>query len=351
MTPKYNKNLGMPPGTLTYIGALPGHDVNISVIDYNQENYQSVEIKNIQELQYYRDQPTITWINLDGIHNIEILRELGSLFDIHPLLLEDIVNTNHRPKLDEHDDQIFFTLKMLLEQRDSGSLNTEQVSIIIGKNYVISFQETPQDLFDQVRIRIKNSKGRIRMNGVDYLVYALVDAVVDSYFNTVDAIDEQVGLLEDRVLSDPSNADLESIQNLKKQLVTMRRIITPLREALGFLEKSESTLIDPRTRYYFRDVYDHILLVSDFIDASRDILNNVMDTFNSTVSNRMNQIMKVLTIIATIFIPLTFIAGVYGMNFTYMPELNWKWAYPAVLGVMFTVFVGMLVYFRKSKWL
>lgn len=351
MCATFSSKAGLPPGTLTYVGTEYEHDIKISVIDYDENNYQTRTIEAIQDLQQFKIQPTVTWINLDGVHNPDLVHELGTIFDIHPLLMEDIVNTAHRPKLEEHDDKIFFTLKMLYGAEDSGSFKSEQVSIIFGENYVLSFQETSQDIFDQVRRRIETSKGRIRKRASDYLVYALVDAVVDSYFVFIDHIDEEVVKLEELVLDEPDKSDFGRILTLKKDLESLRRFITPLREALGFLEKSESALIDPRTRYFYRDVYDHILLVSDSIDSSRESLNNVMDTFNSTVSNRMNQVMKTLTIIATIFIPLTFIAGIYGMNFSYMPELAWKYGYFGALSFMAAISGGMIYYLKKSKWL
>lgn len=348
---KVSNTAGLPPGTLTYVGNDRDHEIKITVIDYDQDNYHIQTAQQTDELISYRDRPSITWINVDGVHDLDLIRKLGDIFDIHPLLLEDIVNTSHRPKLEEHDEQIYFTMKMLFDDPDASGLRSEQVSIIIGRNYVLSFQETSQDIFDQVRQRIETAKGRIRSRGSDYLVYTLVDAVVDSYFSFIEQVDNQLEELEDKVLAGPEQTDFQLILNLKKELEALRRFITPLREALGFMEKSESVLIDAGTRYFFRDVYDHILLVTDSIDSSRNSLNNIMDTFNSTISNHMNQVMKTLTIVGSIFIPLTFIAGIYGMNFAYMPELQWKWGYFGALGLMSAVVLGMIIYLKKNKWI
>ncbi len=351
MASNYSQKAGLPPGTLTYLGVKPEHDIKISMIDYDESHLEMKVIEELNVLPKYHAKSTVSWINLDGVHNLDLITEIGKIFTIHPLMLEDIANTSHRPKLEEQDEHIFFTLKMLFYDDSSSELSSEQVSMVLGKNYLISFQEYEADIFDQVRERIRSGSGRIRGRGADYLVYALVDAVVDSYFEIIEKLEAQVDLLEDRIQFEPDKSDFHQIMKLKKEFANIKRYISPLREALGFFEKSESELIDVRTKYFFRDVFDHILLASDSLEASRDRLSIILDTFNSTIGNRMNQVMKTLTIISTIFIPLTFIAGLYGMNFHYMPELQWKWAYPAVLGLMGVILIGMIIYLKKRKWM
>jgi len=351
MASNYSQKAGLPPGTLTYLGEKPEHDIKISLINYDTTTLEMKTIQDIGELLSYSKKDSVSWIYLDGVHDIEVVGGVGELFNIHSLMLEDITNTGHRPKLEEQDEHIFFTLKMLFYDEDSMELSSEQVSMVLGKNYLISFQEYEVDIFDQVRERIKSGSGRIRRRSADFLVYALVDSVVDSYFEIIEKMEAQVDILEDRIQLEPDKSDFHQIMKLKKLFAGIRRYILPLREALGFFEKSESEHIDSRTKYFFRDVFDHILLASDALEANRDRLNNIMDTFNSNVSNRMSQVMKTLTIISTIFIPLTFIAGLYGMNFQYMPELQWRWAYPGVLGLMGFIFVGMIIYLKKRKWM
>lgn len=348
---KISKKTGLPPGSLIHIGEKSKRRVNVSIIDYNEHQCREIKVKDISECKPFKNLPTITWINIDGVHQIDIIEEIGKQYNLHPLLLEDILNTEHRPKAEDYDNYIFFTFKMMSYDDAKHEIASEQVSIVFGQNYVISCQETPEDIFEPVRNRIRLGKGKLRRRGGDYLVYVLIDTVVDNYFEIFEHIDNQIEFLEETVLLNPTDASLQTIQKLKKNLIILRKSITPLREAVGYLEKGESNLIDPRTTQYIRDVYDHIIHILDTIDTYRDILSSLMDSFLSSLSNKMNQIMKVLTIIATIFIPLTFIVGIYGMNFQYMPELGWKWAYPTVWGVIVIIFLGMLVFFRRSKWI
>ncbi|HEX5742875.1 MAG TPA: magnesium/cobalt transporter CorA, partial [Flavobacteriaceae bacterium] len=291
-----------------------------------------------------------SWINIDGIHNTEIIEALGNHFGHHPLLMEDILNTLSRPKLEEYEDYLFLNLKMLGIGKDQNAIISEQVSLILGKNYVISFQEQPGDIFDSIRVRIRESKGNIRKRKADYLFYRLIDTVVDHYFFIIEHLSERIEKLEDIILVTQSTHILHQIQDLKTQLIQIRKAISPLREAVSLLQKDEVKLIHKNTLQYFRDVYQNLIQVSESIDIYREMTKNLMDLYQSGINNRMNQVMQVLTVIATIFIPLTFIVGIYGMNFDNMPELHWKYGYFIIWGIMVTVVLFMLKYFKRKKW-
>jgi magnesium transporter len=309
------------------------------------------EAKEVEECFPFKDKPTVTWINIDGIQRIDVIEKIGKHFNLHPLALEDIVNTGQRPKMEDFVDYIFVVLKMLYYDEKKREPNAEQLSLVLGPNWVISFQENEGDVFDPIRERIRADKGRIRKMGADYLIYALIDAVVDNYFIILEKIGEKIEEIEDELVANPSPETLQAIHNLKRQMIFLRKSVWPLREVISRLERWESQLINKSTYIYLRDVYDHTIQVIDAIETFRDMLSGMLDIYLSSVSNRMNEVMKVLTIIATIFIPLTLVAGLYGMNFKYMPELEWPWGYPLVLFVMFTIGVLMLIYFRKKKWL
>lgn len=344
------KKAGMPPGTLIHVGNRKAEKTKITVIDYNTTEFTEITCKKIEESFPYKDSKTVTWINIDGLHNIDMIERLGKEFDLHPLLLEDVLNTNHRPKAEEFDNYIFLTIKMLGISKDGKSILSEQVSFILGKTWVISFQEKEGDIFDKVRERLRTSMGNVRKSGADYLLYRLLDTVVDNYFFVIDHFSDITEKLEESVLKDIDTNALHKIQSLKKQLINIRKAVHPLREAVSILEK-DTKLIKNETKRYLRDVYEHIIQVNDTLESQRDMLSSIMDLYLSGVSNKMNEVMKVLTIIATIFIPLTFIAGVYGMNFEIMPELHWKYGYLGVWGLMLAIFVIMLFYFKKKKWL
>lgn len=309
------------------------------------------EAKEVEECFPFKDKPTVTWINIDGIQRIDVIEKIGKHFNLHPLALEDIVNTGQRPKMEDFVDYIFVVLKMLHYDEKEKETKAEQLSLVLGPNWVISFQENEGDVFDPIRERIRADKGRIRKMGADYLVYALIDAVVDNYFIILEKIGEKIEEIEDELVANPAPETLQAIHNLKRQMIFLRKSVWPLREVISRLERWESQLINKSTDIYLRDVYDHTIQVIDAIETFRDMLSGMLDIYLSSVSNRMNEVMKVLTIIATIFIPLTLVAGLYGMNFRYMPELEWPWGYPLVLFVMFVIGVLMLIYFRKKKWL
>ena len=348
---KVSKQAGLPPGTLVHVGERRLEHAKISLIDYSEAEIEEKELKSIDECLSYRDKPGIKWINIDGLHDLEIINAVGSKFDLHPLVLEDIVNTEQRPKLDDMDDYIFIVAKMIYYNSDDNDFRFEQISFILWENFVLSFQEDTGDVFDPVRERLRKGKGRIRKTGSDYLLYTLIDALVDSYYEVLEKIGERVENIEIDLLESPEPEILNVIHHMKRELVFLRRSVWPLREVVGNLEKSGSDLIDEKTAIFFRDVYDHTVQVIDTIETCRDIVSSMMDMFLSSVSNRMNEVMKMLTVIATIFIPLTFIAGIYGMNFEYMPELRWHWGYPAALIAMLIIGIIMLFWFKSKKML
>jgi magnesium transporter len=350
---KSSEKVGLPPGTLVPRGEKKTEKVRITIIDYDEASFQEKQIRTIEECFPFKDKPTVTWINVDGVHNIEIIEKIGKHFGLHPLTLEDIVDTGQRPKIEDFEDYIVVVLKMLYHDEKEDEIQAEQVSLVLGENFVVSFQERMGDVFNPIRERIRGGKGRIRKMGADYLAYALIDTIVDNYFIILEKLGDKIESMEEELVTNPTPQILEAIHHSKRAMISLRRSVWPLREIASRLEKEkgESALIRESTGIYLRDVYDHIVQVIDTIETSRDLLSGMLDVYLSTISNRMNQVMKVLTIIATIFIPLTFIAGIYGMNFKYMPELERYWGYPAVLLSMVAIGIVMLVYFRKKKWL
>ena len=346
-----SKKVGLPPGTLVHIGEKKVDATRITILDYDEAHFREEEIKTVDECIAFKDKPSVTWINVDGIHQVEILERLSDCFGLHPLVAEDILNTDQRPKMEDFGDYIFIVLKMLYQDHKNDEVIVEQMSLILGANFVISFQEREGDMFDPIRERIRSEKGRIRRMGADYLAYTLIDATVDNYFTILEKLGETVEDLEEELVTDPRPETLQSIHNLKREMIFLRKSVWPLREVVGGLERSESLLIKESTEIYLRDVYDHTIQVIDAVETFRDMLSGMLDIYLSSVSNRMNEVMKVLTIIATIFIPLTLIAGIYGMNFRYMPELEWPWAYPMLWLIMLAIGVSMLIYFRRKRWL
>lgn len=348
---KRSTKTGLPPGALIHIGEKKAEKIKISFLDYDEIQIEEKEVKTIEECFPIKDKPTITWINIDGLHQVDIIEKIGKNFDFHPLLLEDILNTEQRPKIEDFETYIYVVLKMLNYDEKTNELNSEQVSIIFGQNFVISFQEKEMDVFNPMREIIRTGKGRIRKMGADYLAYGLIDAIVDGYFLILEKLGENIEEVEETMVANPSPETLRAIHTLKRRMISLRKSVWPLREVVSALERSESVLIHDQTQIYLKDVYDHTIQVIDTVETYRDVLSGMLDIYLSSISNKMNEIMKVLTIIATIFIPLTFIAGVYGMNFEFMPELKWRWGYPAIWFVMITVSISMMLYFRKKKWL
>jgi magnesium transporter len=321
------------------------------VINYDSTNFQERPVNTIEEAFSFKDEASVTWLNIDGVHKPEIIEQVGTHFGLHPLVLEDIANTGQRPKMEDFDDYIYVVLKMLRFDAKENETKAEQVSIILGRDFVISFQEREGDVFNTVRERLRNNKGRIRKMGADYLTYALIDAIVDHYFVILENLGETIEDIEDKLVTNPSRETLRTIHDLKREMIFLRKSVWPLREVISRLERSESALINKSTCVYLRDVYDHTIQVMDAVETFRDMLSGMLDIYLSSVSNRMNEVMKVLTVIATIFIPLTFLAGIYGMNFRYMPELEQAWSYPVVLTVMFIIAIMMVFYFRRKKWI
>ena len=348
---KREKKIGLPPGTPVFVGEQKVEKVKISYIDYDEGKVEEKEVEDIVECFPFKETPTVTWINIDGVHEVDVIEKIGKHFEIHPLVLEDIVNTTQRPKLEDFGQYIFIILKMLYYDEKDKDTKVEQVSLILGENFVISFQEREGDIFEPIRERIREGKGRIRRMGADYLAYALLDAVVDSYYLILEKLGEQLEDLEDRVVSNPQPDTSQEIHKLKREMIFLRRSVWPLREVINSLERGESPLIKKACRVFLRDVYDHTIQVIDTVETFRDMVSGMHDTYLSSISNKMNEVMKVLTIIATIFIPLTFIAGIYGMNFEFMPELKWRFAYFIVWGIIVLVAVIMVVFFKRKRWL
>jgi len=351
MMKRRSRKVGLPPGTPVYLGEKRVGKVKVTLIDYDTTSMQEKSIKEVEKCSLFREKPTVTWINIDGVYETDIIEKMGKCFDLHPLVLEDILNTDQRPKIEDFDEYLFLVVKMLDYDEKRKEMTTEQLSLILGNNFVISFQEQKGDVFAHVRERIRSGKGRIRKMGADYLAYALLDAIVDNYFIVLEHLGEKIESLEEELLSNPSTKTLQVIHALKRDMVFLRKSVWPLREAISRLERGESTLVSDSIRIYIKDVYDHTIQVIDTVETFRDMVSGMLDIYLSSVSNKMNEVMKVLTIVATIFIPLGFIAGLYGMNFNYMPELTFRWGYPAILIGMGVVGASMLIYFRKKKWL
>jgi len=356
LTKKRSRKAGLPPGSLIHIGETRTAATRITILDYDEQNVVERETASFDECIPYKDKPTVTWINVDGVHDVGVLEKFGACFGLHPLVMEDILNTDQRPKFEDYGGYFYIVVRMLYPDKNGGGndeIISEQVSIIVGPNYVLSFQEQDRegDVFDPVRERIRNAKGRMRSLGADYLAYSLLDSIVDSYFLILEKLGERIEDSEEELVANPTPATLNVIHRLKRDMIFLRKSVWPLREVISALQRIESPLVKEQTKVYLRDVYDHSIQVIDTVETFRDMLSGMLDIYLSSISNRMNEVMKVLTIIATIFIPMTFLAGVYGMNFKYMPELESHWGYPAFWLVIVATAVVMLVYFRKKKWL
>jgi magnesium transporter len=350
---------------LSMVSEKPLERPKITIIDYDEKHYHEAEAKEVEECFRFKDMPTVTWINIDGLHQMDVLEKLGSCYGIHPLVLEDIL-TDQRPKIEDYDDYIFIVLKMLYydeegdkkteeedDEDDLGdtNLDMDQVSMILGPNFIISFKEKEVDVFNPLRDRLRTAKGKIRRQGADYLAYSMIDAIVDHYFLIMEKLGDRFEDLEDQVVSDPEPGILPTIYNLKRDMLFLRKSVWPLREAISKMQRSDSPLVSEAIKIYLRDVYDHTIQVIENIETFRDMSASLLETYLSSLSNKLNEVIKLLTIISTIFIPLTFLAGLYGMNFRFMPELESPFGYPAVLILMLLVVVIMMVYFRKKEWI
>jgi magnesium transporter len=346
---------GSIPGTLS-IEADASPPV-IFLIDYNATNAVRVKIDQPEDCAPYLDSESVSWVDVQGLGNENVLRRVGEVFDLHPLVLEDVVNVPQRPKIDEYGDQVLFIARMVTPKENGRGFVAEQVSLILGKHYLLTVQEEPDyDCFGPVRERIRSAKGTIRQHGADYLAYALIDAIIDGFFPVLEDYGEALEELEDEVVESPTRQSLEKIHRIKRELLALRRAIWPQRDAINSLIRDCHDLISEEVRVYLRDCYDHTVQVIDMVETYREVASSLMDVYVSSVGNRMNEVMKVLTIVSTIFIPLTFIAGVYGMNFNpdaspfNMPELNWYWGYPLCWLVMIAVALVMVLYFKRRGW-
>jgi magnesium transporter len=350
------KKPGAAPGTLEHIGERHMDEITITVYDYDHDHIEEIAIDEIQKVQPYLDEPTKTWIKVCGLHDIDQLKSIWNYFDLHPLIQEDIVNTSQRPKVESYENCMFFVMRMLTYLDDDEHIGAEQISVVLGENYVLSFQETGTGYFKPILDRLAVKESRIRRLNTDYLAYALIDAVVDHYYNIIEHIAHQIETLEDELLKEPEQEHLEQIHKIRREIIFFRKSVWPLRDAINTAIRDESKFIGSDTKIFMRDVYDHMIQVIDNIENYRDMILGLHDMYMSHVSNKMNEVMKVLTIIATIFIPLTFVAGIYGMNFSpesspyNMPELSWYWGYPASLGLMVLISIAMVIYFKRKGW-
>jgi magnesium transporter len=345
------KHVGLPPGSVVFVGEEKTEPVRFSVIDYTSDDLDETVLESVDDVLPYLNSPTTTWINVSGVHDEEVVRTIGDHFGLHPLIQEDIAHTGQRPKVETYDNHVYVVSKMLYHDGQEDHLRAEQVSFVLGGSYLISFQEDPGDVFDPVRKRLREGRGRIRKAGTDYLTYALLDVIVDHYFVILEELGDRTEEIEEEVLDDPQTETQGRINDLRRDLIFMRRMTWPVRELLSQLQRLDSPLWTEETRPFVRDTYDHAVQVLDLVESLRDVVGGLTDLYMTSLSNRMNEIMKVLTIIGTIFIPLTFIAGIYGMNFEYMPELTFWYGYPTAMAGMAVIAAILLVYFRRKGWI
>jgi magnesium transporter len=347
---KQHNKAGAPPGTVIYHGEEQTERVKITLIEYNETEFVEKDFYDLSQCLDSVDSKLVKWINVDGVHQTDLIEAIGKRFSIHPLTLEDIVNTSQRAKFEDYENYVVSIMKMI--DYKNNELNSEQLTVVLMEGLVISFQEpNGGDAFDLIRTRIRQGKGRIRKMGADYLAYALLDAVVDCYFNILEKIGDKIEVLEEELIVEPGKATIEQLHYMKREMIFVRKAVWPVRELISNMQRSESELIRPSTDVYLRDVHDHTVRVIDTVETYRDLLSGMMDIYLSSVSNKMNEVMKILTIITTIFVPVTFIAGVYGMNFDYMPELHSKWGYPGVWALMLLIIISLIIYFKRKKWL
>jgi magnesium transporter len=348
---RFHERAGLPPGAIVHIGERKVEKVRITVIDYGEDRFEERVVDRVEECFPYKNRPTTTWINVDGVHDVSIVEKIGACYGIHPIVLEDVVNTIDRPKMLDFGGYLFISLKMLYFEDGNPGVKVEQVSLVLGPSFVISFQEDGGDVFDPVRERIRSGAERIRRSGADYLAYSLLDAVVDGYFVVFERLGERIEEIQEQLISAPTSESVQGFHQLKRELIELRRAVWPLRDVISNLERNETPLVRPETAPFLRNVYGHTIEIIETIESFRDLVAGMMDLYLSSLSMKLNEVMKVLTIIATIFIPLTFIVGIYGMNFRHMPELGWRYGYPAIMLAILGVAAAMLAYFRRKKWL
>jgi len=370
LSSRSKKHVGLPPGAVVFTGRDRTGPIHIDVMNYAEEHLTEESDVSLETAFAHRDRPGPSWINVSGVHDASVVQKFGEYFGLHPLVQEDIAHIGQRPKLEAYDDYVFIVLKMLTlpnglptktantqrpeDGTDAGveaRLQAEQISLVVGDEWLISFQEEAGDMFGPIRDRLRGGRGRIRKRGADYLAYALVDVIIDHYFVVLEHLGNRIEALEDEVLEEATPETQEKINLVRRNLVSMRRMTWPVREILSQMDRVDSRIWDEETRPFVRDAYDHTVQVLDLVESLRDVVGGLTDLYMTSLSNRMNEIMKVLTIIGTIFIPLTFVAGIYGMNFEYMPELGVWWMYPAVWGVMITTAIVLLIFFRRKDWI
>lgn len=342
---------GKPPGSLVYLGKPGTEEIEFRLTRYNRESCEELLTTDLDACLGWREPGKSTWIHVNGLHDAHVIGSLGRHFNVEPLILEDLLNTAHRPKLEEYDDFLFVVLKIITRDGSERGFAVRQFSMILGPGFVLSFQESGEDIFGSLGKRLRNPASRVRRMAEDYLVYALMDTVVDHLFLVTEGMDERIEAAEEGILLDPSGANLTTIHSLKYEVILLRRFLLPIRDVTGRIGKADCPLIADETLIYLRDVHDHALHIVENIETCREITNTLLETYHSSVSSRINEVMQVLTIISTIFIPLSFLAGVYGTNFKYIPELEWRWGYPMFWGIVLFVGILMLVYFKKRKWL
>ena len=348
---KHSSKTGLPPGTLIHAGEEKTTTARITLLHYDESQMQERVLESVDQCVPFHQAASVSWINLDGFSQIEVLEKFGREFKLHPLVLEDILHTEQRPKLEDHGDYIYIVLRMLSYNSQKRVIDSEQMSLVLGSNFVLSFQEEPGDVFDTVRMRIRNGKGQIRKLGADYLLYALLDAVVDQYFVILEELGDDIEALEEDVLANPHPEVLQTLHRLKREMIYLRKAVWPLREVINVLARGDSPLMQKHTLIYVRDLYDHAIRVMDTVETFRDLISGMLDIYLSSLSNRTNMVMKVLTVITTIFMPLTLITGIFGMNFKYIPGLAESWGFFAVIGTMLLISVTMLGVFRRKKWI
>lgn len=343
---------GLPPGSLVHIGEVHDTESKISIIQYDKDTLVQHDDISMVEIHQLKDSPFFTWINIDGLNDTSVIEKIGLEFDIHALTLEDILSTHQRPKIEEYDDYLYIVAKGIsVPEKHKFNPKYEQISILLLENLIITFQEKSDDIFHPIYHRLKNNKGRLRKLKGDYLSYVILDTIVDEYFVIEDKLDEFINQLEETLLLNPANETLQTIQQIRRELNSIKQSVSPLRELFTKIQRSDTTLINESSLRYFNDVHDHVLRISDSLEFYRERVTSMQDVYLSSISNKMNETMKVLTVFASIFIPLTFIAGIYGMNFEYMPELKWRWAYPTLWVLFISISIGLLAYFKKKKWL
>ena len=345
-----SRKAGLPPGSLVHIGEIPAAGVSYKAFRYSETDYEELAAPDKESLLRLKQKEGIIWLQVDGVHEPEIISSIGEIFSLHPLTLEDILNTGQRPKMEEFDNYLFLVGKILSFDEKVGAVREKHFCLVLMPNTVLSFHEAGANIFASVENRLQKSNGKIRKKSADHLVYSLLDAMVDNYFLVLEKIGAQIEELEEEILTAPSMDSLERLHFLKRDLTILRKSVWPLRDVINSIIRSDSDLVLDDTLKYFMDVYDHSIQIIETLEAFRDVSASLFDIYLSGISNRMNAVMKVLTVIATIFIPLTFIVGVYGMNFHYMPELSWRWGYFATLAVMAVLGIGMALYFKRKDW-